>query len=108
MAVDIPHFRLPVQVHDGRFAVVEQDSLDEIGQCAETVLRYPLGHRLDLPDFGLSDQAFGMGGADMVEIGEAIETWEPRATSLVDGLDEAESLEQGISQLRVTVGTTDG
>lgn len=106
-AIEIPHLKMPLTVVDGRALAVEQDSDEEILQAAETVLRYEIGHRVDLPDFGLSDQAFRQGGADREEVREAIEAWEPRARPIVedaeDGLEAAETLHDGIHALRAAI-----
>jgi hypothetical protein len=63
---------------------VEQDSDAEIAQCVYAVLATEQGQRLDLPDYGLPDQTFGEGGADLDAIREAAEEWEPRAEVLTD------------------------
>lgn len=64
--------------------VVEQDSFEEIAACVEMTLATPLGWRLENPDFGLRDQTFGEGGADLHEIQNTISMWEPRADVLLD------------------------
>jgi phage baseplate assembly protein W len=103
---EIPHLRFPLSVQNGRFEVVEQDSAEDYLQRVGSVLRYPLGLRVDLPDFGLSEQAFRPGGADVDEIRAAIETWEPDAPISIEeiqSLAQAETSEMGVQALSVLV-----
>ena len=51
MYPDSPHLKVPFQIVGPRAQVLEQDTHEEIAQCVEVILRYPLGVRLDLPDF---------------------------------------------------------
>lgn len=67
-----------------RAVVVEQDSLEEVEQCVVALLRTPLGWRPENPEFGVADQAFGEGGADLNEIQNAIAQHEPRAEIHID------------------------
>jgi len=68
----IPHLALPLRVIDGHLATVEQDSEADILQCVRVVLLTPRGARDELPEFGVPDQAFHQGGADIAEIDAAI------------------------------------
>jgi hypothetical protein len=70
-AVEIPQFSMPLRVVGGRFAVVEQDSPDEIRDQVEALIRTPQGSRLDLPDFGISDPTFRL-DPDLDAIRDAI------------------------------------
>lgn len=76
---DIPHFRAPFTVVGGRAATVEQDSDEDILTCVETILRTPLGSRIENPDLGLEDPAF-LGELEIDQVcREAIDRSEPRA-----------------------------
>lgn len=79
-----PKLAFPIRFAGGRPVTVEQDSLDEIAQCVEVALRYPVGFRHDLPEFGTPDQTFRMNGADPDAIRRAVARWEPRVEALVD------------------------
>lgn len=81
---DIPHLKWPIQFIGTRAAVVEQDSIDEITQCCKVVLSYPKGFAVELPEFGVLDQAFHERSADVAEINAALDRWEPRARQLID------------------------
>ena len=48
------------------------------------ILVCPEGYRIELPRFGLADQAFTMPGPSTAEIRETVEAWEPRAKQLLD------------------------
>lgn len=55
---DASHFAWPFSVVDGDIATVEQDSLEQIEQCVEVILRTPVGSRIDAPGFGRPDELF--------------------------------------------------
>lgn len=84
----MPHIAVPlrrVQRPDGSgqgLALYEQDSPEEIDACVFAVLNTPLGHRIDLPEFGTPDQAFRRGGADLAAIERTLAVWEPRADAV--------------------------
>jgi hypothetical protein len=80
---DVPHFSEPFRFATPYAAVSEQDSLDEIADCVFAVLVCPLGFRVELPQFGLPDPTFSMPAPDVDEVRDAIETWEPRAASVL-------------------------
>lgn len=83
---------------------VEQDSLDEIAGCVETVLRYEPGDFDPNPAFGTPEQVFLQGGANPDAVLSAISRWEPRADVAVA---ENPSLLSGlIDQIRVDVTGT--
>lgn len=76
---DVPHFAFPFRFDGGRAVEVEQDSVDDVVACVEAVLRCPLGHRDERPDFGVEDQTFRQGGIDVAALTDAVEEIEPRA-----------------------------
>src|SRR4051794_22468029 len=78
---EIPHFKLPFQLAaDGtRAQVVEQDSDDEILDCIEVLLSTTQGERIEIPDYGIRDQAFRQHGADTAHILAQIRKYEERA-----------------------------
>lgn len=99
----IPHLALPLKMRFDNvgFAVNEQDSLEDIVDCVETILRFPSGFRIDVPEFGTPDQAFHARGASGIEIKTAILEWEPRADILVDA--EQDAMDELISRVQVSV-----
>jgi hypothetical protein len=85
---DIPQqFVLPFRIRtDGQLATVNQASAQDIGQRVMVLCRTPLGYltggqrsgveqaELDRSGFGLADQAFREGGADIATIRLQIDT----------------------------------
>jgi hypothetical protein len=84
MAVEIPHLALPLRVAAGAFAVVEQDSNEEIAQCVEVICRYRQGQRSEAPEFGLPELAFREVPVGAFEINREIARQEPRAAASVE------------------------
>jgi hypothetical protein len=79
-----PHFGLPFRLAGTSFAVTEQDTPEEIGDCVESVLRTPEGSRIDVPAFGHPDDTFtqlGPASGSPESYLAAVEEWEPRSTA---------------------------
>lgn len=108
--LESPHIALPLRLNAGgtRVVCVEQDSEDEIFDCVEVLIRTPHGSRIDLPDYGLRDQEFTMGGAKKEEIYAAVEQWEgDRALIAIE--ESPSRLDSLVSNVRVGVtGRTHG
>lgn len=84
---DTPQFDLPFRLgDDGAPVEIEQDSVEEIGDCVEVLLRTPLGFYDDQPDFGVELPLFeeSGGAVNMDEVQTAIAAWEERADVLID------------------------
>jgi phage baseplate assembly protein W len=90
--VEVPHLSFPFRMSpSGRsVAVDEQDSSEEVVGCVQTLFLTEPGFRIDRPEFGVDDQTFREGGADLNELASKINQWEPRASDDVErlGLDE--------------------
>ena len=84
MSYEGPHLKVPLALAGSRLATVEQDSIDEVAQCVEAVVRTPMGHRDLEPEFGIPDQAFD---ADPQAISDQLTEWEPRALAKFDEED---------------------
>lgn len=80
MSANIPHFAIPFRIVAGAAVVNEQGSPADIQACAAAVIRYPQGACVELPEFGIPDQALRENGGEPGEITTAVATWEPRAT----------------------------
>jgi phage baseplate assembly protein W len=99
----IPHFAFPFKFTPaGPAAEVEQDSPQDVASCVAAVLSYPAGSRADVPTFGVPDQSFRANGANVQEIREALNEWEPRASAELD-LDD-DLLAQGVVSVQVFLG----
>lgn len=83
MTVEIPHFALPFRFVGGHAAVNEQDSVDDVEACVLAVASYPVGSRIEKPEFGVPDQTFRQGGVDVTALEAAVNRWEPRASAAV-------------------------
>lgn len=82
-SIESPQFAFPLTFVGSTIAVVEQDSADDIRACVEVIIRYPLGLRPELPDFGVPDQTFTQGDQiDTDVLLAAVARWEPRAATL--------------------------
>jgi phage baseplate assembly protein W len=80
----VPKLKLPLRMDSHGFATVDQDSDRDVQQCAYAVLATELGSRVELPDFGITDQALRKHGADRQELDAALARWEPRARGRVE------------------------
>jgi hypothetical protein len=101
----IPHLDLPVRAVNGVLVSVDQDSLDEIAVCVESTLRYQPGDFDPEPAFGVPDQTFRQGGADVDAVTSAVRAWEPRADALVT--EDASLMGDLIETVRVDLTGTD-
>jgi phage baseplate assembly protein W len=75
----IPKLRVPLEMGESGFRTVEQDSLEEIAQCAYAILATPVGSLLEEPELGVEDPTFEPVPVDDTEWLEALARWEPRA-----------------------------
>ena len=91
----IPHFALPLRLDGaGHFAVLEQDTVEEIAQAVAVCITTPVGSRVEVPDYGVARYDFQ--GIDPGSLVASVAEWEPRADLTVDavrGLGRGESLE---------------
>lgn len=81
MATRTPHFDSPFRLLGSSFAVVEQNSAEEVEDCIEAVLRTPVGSRIEQPEYGIPDETFEQLAPDVSAEAylNAIAEWEPRA-----------------------------
>jgi phage baseplate assembly protein W len=84
MSITAPHFAMPFSASNGVVAQVEQDSVEEIEDCVEAVLRTPQGSRVEEPEFGIPDASFEQLGPNPSAEAylAALAEWEPRAHML--------------------------
>lgn len=80
----VPHFRVPMRLDaDGSFATVEQDSDDDVTQCAVAILTTPQGRRPLTPALGMPDTTHLLTRPDdsetRVVAANQLDTFEPRA-----------------------------
>jgi phage baseplate assembly protein W len=96
-----PHLSVPFRLSatGAHVEVDEQDTPDEIRGCVYNVLVTPIGHRAELPEFGIADPTFRMAGASLEDIEAAVEQWEPRADVLLD--EDPDYLDTTVRRVRV-------
>lgn len=81
--LDFPHFAQPVRFASGSYALCDEDTDEDVLGCVQRCLETPLGFADDEPEFGLREQVFRQGGADLDAIAAAVEDWEPRVTDRI-------------------------
>ena len=100
--VSTPHFARPFRLGtDGAFAVVEQDSIDDVMQCVEVLVSTEVGSREELPEYGISDPTFTT-EVNLSEISQAVDDWEDRAT--VDINQSVDTRDELLRNVSITVG----
>ena len=109
--VENPHFQLPFRFGgiNGAAFVNEQDSIEDVVQCVETIIQYPIGSRFDVPDFGIPDVTFKSSSkAEIVpdQVKTSILQWEERAAQDVEGIDVLS--DQFLQGLIYRVGASNG
>lgn len=78
-----PHFDLPFRFGIGSFICAEQDSIEDIGNCVEVIVRTPVGFRDDAIDFGFPQLEFGVIPVISDSIVELVRAQEPRIDILI-------------------------
>lgn len=81
---DTPHFAFPLRYANGHAQVNEQDSMDDIEACVTAICLTSPGDRVELPDFGIVDPAFGQEPILTAPLISQIEAYEPRVSILVN------------------------
>lgn len=102
------HLDRPVRLAGSSLATQPKDSGADIVNGVRNVLDYPYGYRLEAPEFGITDQTFRKGGADLSELEDAIRENAPRAVAAVQRLRQPpEDVADAIDQLRILIGSPD-
>lgn len=100
----IPHIAIPfdfIQQGVGGVNVNEQDSLDDVYDCVQAIMRTETGFRPELPAFGIADQTFTQGEIDLPQIKDDVSTWEPRSDVLYEQSLEGFDLMEDLVRARV-------
>lgn len=100
--IAVPHLKIPLVLAGTKLAQVEQDEIDDVAQCVATIVSTPLGWSDELPQMGLTDQAFYEGGADVQEIQGQLDEHEPRWQGLVTEAPDRLDVALSIVSVRVT------
>lgn len=83
---NVPHLALPLQIQGGSYVSVQQDTSDELATSVQAILSFQLGSRPERPDFGIADPALADRPLDLLDMEQAIQTYEPRAAFSVTEL----------------------
>ena len=100
---DTPHFNYPfafssLTKHAGE---VEQDSVDDVGNCVVVALATELGSRVEVPTFGIPDQVFQLQPLSLDTLINAIQEWESRAEIVMS--ESSVSRDVLVAQIRTVV-----
>jgi len=97
---------IPMRVHNGRLAVIEQDSDEDVAQCLLAIGRTRRGDRWDQPDMGVDPLEFHERPVDLRQFAETLRRHEPRRT--VDVIERtpalADAVSRAVADLEVTFG----
>jgi phage baseplate assembly protein W len=77
---DVAHLTLPLRIVGERYVTVQQDTLDELVSNVAVITQFPLGYRVERPDFGVASMEFDTRPLPVSDVEQAVEAWEPRAT----------------------------
>lgn len=99
-----PHLSVPFRLApSGAYVEVDdQDSPEEVRGCVYNILVTPLGHREELPEFGVVDPTFRTASATLEDVQAAVEQWEDRAPIVFE--EDPDYLDVLVRRVRVTVG----
>lgn len=90
----------PLDLVNGSFATVEQDSDEDITQCVKAILKHRPGDREDIPEMGVPDPTFGEQPLNLTEAQEVLRRHEPRVDTLL--AQDPESVESLIAEVTAT------
>jgi phage baseplate assembly protein W len=80
---DVPHLGLPLRVIGPSFATVQQDTLDELTATVAVICAFPLGSRVERPEFGITEPALADTPLDVLDIEQTVTAFEPRAEVVI-------------------------
>ena len=103
MAVDIPHFALPLRYVNGKPLVNQQDSIQDVADCVRGISQTIIGEIPDLPEFGVLDNTFEQEPFSAANLVSMVATWEPRAEMVASNFPN--QFEAAIYNINVEVST---
>jgi phage baseplate assembly protein W len=99
---NVPHLALPLRIVGDRFNSVQQDTLDELVSNVAVITSFPLGYRVERPDFGTVELELAARPLAVLDVEQALEAWEPRAS--VQVVEQAvDPFDPGAARVRVEV-----
>ena len=100
---DVPHLALPLRVVGDHYVTVQQDTVDELAATVACIVAFPLGYRDERPDFGIVPLEFSTRPLNTLDIEQAVEAYEPRASVRVTE-QPYDPADPGAARVRVAVG----
>lgn len=100
-SVMVPHFQFPFQLNGDSFAVIEQDTTQEVQQCVEILLLTPVNSRLVLPDYGTPETLYAQLPINVPAILAKLNNWEPRAAGDLE--QTLDTIDQMVTYIQVNV-----
>jgi hypothetical protein len=70
---DVPHLSLPLRIAGDRY-----DTLDEARACVAAIVAFPLGYRIEAPEFGVPELELDDRPLDVDELEAIVSELEPR------------------------------
>jgi phage baseplate assembly protein W len=100
----VPHFDLPFRfIGSGNAVVVDQDTLEDVSNCVEAIMRTVIGQRQELPEFGIPDPTLQTQPIYRPDILTQVLEWEPRAVVVFD--QHPDVFDSLIADVTVSVST---
>lgn len=98
---DFPHFDLPFRFEGGQLAVVEQDTLADVENKVEALIRCPLGFRDELPSFGWPRPEFGTAPLDTTQAQALVDEWVPDAHAVLS--EHGSSIDESVRTITINM-----
>lgn len=105
--LSLQHFDLPFRWGpNGHGFTVDQDTIDDVSNCVEAIVRTMVGQRAELPDFGIIDPTFDPQPLNLQDIIQRVIQQEPRAALLME--QAPDRVDQLIAHVIAKVSTAQG
>jgi phage baseplate assembly protein W len=99
---NVPHLALPLRIVGGQYMTVQQGTLAELRCNVAAIVSFPLGSRVERPEFGIKDPEFEQRPLDTLDIEAAVESYEPRAAVRISELPY-DPLQPGYTPVTIAV-----
>lgn len=99
--IETPHFALPLRFNRGSTVCNEQDTIEDIADCVEAILRTGPGDLGENPDFGTPPLIFQQRPLNLDDVINRVELWEPRARVVME--EAPIKLDEALARVRATV-----
>jgi hypothetical protein len=99
---NVPHLALPLRIVGDRYVVVQQDTLDELVTNVGAITLFEVGFRVERPDFGIVPLELTQRPLATLDVEQAVEAFEPRASVRV-GEADYDPFDPGADRVRIEV-----